>query len=155
MLVPSRVTCPSFVVMAAKLPCTGGCFTTSLPLHRDHQLLGASTPTMIQATCGVLFGNRRVLRNLESKSTKSLVEWSLITPGNGRTKTRLHTCSYALPTLHPNYLQKVSPSPTTATSVLKSRVPLLAGKNSPMVSPQSRSQLENWRGHFGERTGAM
>lgn len=152
-LVPSQVTWPSFVVMAAKLPCTGGCFTTSLPLHKDHQLLGASTPTMIRTTCGVLFGNRRVIHNLESKSTKSLVEWSLITSGNGRFPAHL-LINNPHP-LHPNYLQRLSPNPTAAASVLKSRIPLLPGKNSPMVSPQSRSQLENWRGYSGERTGAM
>lgn len=60
------------------------------------------------------------------------------------------------PPPHPNYLQRLSPNPTTAANVLKSRIPLLPGKSSPMVSPhQSRSQLENWRGHSGERTGAM
>lgn len=96
MLAPSQV--PSH---KPKLCCGGNkssthwglCFTTSLPLHKNHQLLGAFTPTMIQINCGVPFGNRRVTHNLESKCPKSLMEWSLITSRNGRLKTRLHTSS--------------------------------------------------------------
>lgn len=52
----------------------GLCFTASIPLHGNHQLLVPPTPIMIQITCGVLCGNRRVIHNLESESTKSLVE---------------------------------------------------------------------------------
>lgn len=56
--------------VAAEPPCAGG--FVSFPAA------GPSTPTVIRAPCGVHGGNRSVIHNLESKTTISLVEWSLI-----------------------------------------------------------------------------
>ena len=56
--------------VATELLCAGG--FVSFPAA------GPSTPTTIWVPCGVHGGNRSVIHNFESKSTISLVEWSLI-----------------------------------------------------------------------------
>lgn len=75
-------------MVATKLPSLELCFTSKHPTPQEppSQLLVSPTPTMIHITCGVLCGHRSIIHDMEFKSTKSLVEWSLIISRDGRRK---------------------------------------------------------------------